>query len=348
MSNNSGKVTMYTIAAEVGMSIAAVSRAFDPKSRLKPEKRQLILETAARLGYSQNKLAARLSREAAKIGVLIYGVVPEFYNEYVSGIRDAYDEFADYKVTLDLNILPVSEYSSDDAYRVIDSFIENGMEGIIISGLSQHQHLEKLNKLVDSGISLIVLNTDLPGCRRHGVSMNDVDTAGRMAAQLLRCAMGKPGRAVIFAGSEENMSQKGIVSSFCNSAPTFSVETAAVFYTDNNPELSESIARDILTNRRDIEGIYVSTANSIPICRVIEEMGLQGRIGVVASDVFSRLNDYIRSGTVFATIDQNPFMQARSAFESLFYNLTEGTPIREFTLARPQAVFVSNLNLYEK
>ena len=44
------KVTMYTIAKEVGMSIAAVSRAFDPKSCLKPEKRDLILETAKRLG----------------------------------------------------------------------------------------------------------------------------------------------------------------------------------------------------------------------------------------------------------------------------------------------------------
>lgn len=63
------KVTMYTIAKEVGMSIAAVSRAFDPKSCLKPEKRDLILETAKRLGYVTEPMASRLSSEPLRIGV---------------------------------------------------------------------------------------------------------------------------------------------------------------------------------------------------------------------------------------------------------------------------------------
>ena len=348
MAEHSGKVTMYTIAGELGVSVTAVSRAFDPKSRLKPEKRQLILDTAKQLGYAPNKLASRLSGEATRIGVLIYGFLPVYYEEYIAGIRDAYSEFSDYKVTMDLRVLSVESNSFDEAYAVIDEFIENGMEGVIISGLVGAQHQAQLKRLADAGIAFILLDTDLEDCGRSGVSMNDVDTAGRMAAQLLSAAMRGPGRAVIFAGSATNLNQQGLVRAFCKAAPGFSLETSAVYYTMSNPELAEKTARIMLSANPDVGGIYISTANSVPVIRVLEEMGLTGKISVVASDVFAGLNERIRAGIVFATIYQDPFHQARSAFESLFYHLVDGTPIREYILARPQAVFASNLNLYEK
>jgi len=126
------------------------------------------------------------------------------------------------------------------------------------------------------------------------------------------------------------------------------LDTAAVYYTRNDPELAYRAAHRMLWADPDIGGIYISTANSIPIIRVLEEMGLVAKADVVASDIFAELNDCIRRGVVFATIYQDPFMQARAAFESLFYYLTDGTPIREYILARPQAVFASNLNLYDK
>ncbi len=89
------KVTMYTIAKEVGMSIAAVSRAFDPKSCLKPEKRDLILETAKRLGYVPNRMASRLSSEPLRIGVLIYGQVRVYYSILERGIQSAFRSYMD-------------------------------------------------------------------------------------------------------------------------------------------------------------------------------------------------------------------------------------------------------------
>ena len=53
--------TIYDIAAELGVSIAAVSRAFDPSSKLSREKRDLILATAKKYCYTPNKMASRLS-----------------------------------------------------------------------------------------------------------------------------------------------------------------------------------------------------------------------------------------------------------------------------------------------
>ena len=183
------KVTMYTLADETGLSIATISRAFDPHSRMKPEKRQLVLDTAKRLGYVQNKMAARLSQETVRIGVLIYGSLRDYYTGYVEGIRDAHAEYADYKVDCDLRVLDRAEHPAEEACSVLDAFIETGCRGAIVSGMSSAEHANALNRLADAGIPFILLDSDTPGSRRAGVSMNDSLTAGAMAAELLGMAM---------------------------------------------------------------------------------------------------------------------------------------------------------------
>ena len=341
------KVTMYTIAEEVGMSVAAVSRAFDPGSKLRPEKRQLIFETAKRLGYVPNKLASRLSGEPMRIGVLILSHVDAFSSEYAQGIRAAYAEYADYKITLDLRLLHASECTDEDACAVLDEFIENECEGVIVGGLCDARFLPALNRLAGAGIMLILLDSDLDGCLRSGVSMDDVETAGRMAAQLLSVAARNRDIAV-FMASEDNIAQHALLGSFRAAAEKYGLNIVRMYNTKNNAQTASEQAAELLSGLPDIGGIYVSTANSAPICRCIAEAGLSGKIGIVTSDVFTELNGYIRRGTVFATIYQDPASQAKAAFEALFYCLSDKTAIPEFIYARPQAVFASNLNLYEK
>ena len=67
------KVTIYTLAEKLNMSVSAVSRAFNPNSKLSAEKRKIILEAAEQYGYVQNKMASRLSQQPIRIGVLMRG-----------------------------------------------------------------------------------------------------------------------------------------------------------------------------------------------------------------------------------------------------------------------------------
>ncbi|MBQ8509513.1 MAG: LacI family DNA-binding transcriptional regulator [Clostridia bacterium] len=349
---SSRKVTMYTIAAETGLSIAAVSRAFDPHSRLKPEKRQLILDTAKRLGYVQNKMASRLSGDAMKIGVLIYGTLEVYYREYVAGIRDAHAEFVDYKVDCDLRLLDRSRDALEAAYAVLDEFIAAGVDGVVINGLSSSEHTEPLRRLADAGIPFILLDSDVPDSLRSGVSMNDTATAGRMAAQLLSCGMAVCGastkKTAVFPADAGNLSQVSLTDSFRAGAAEYGLEVVRICDTENRTDLAEELLEGLLADHPDLGGIYISSANSMPICHRLRARGLAGKLAVVTSDVFDELNGCIMDGTVFATIYQDPFMQARAAFEALYRAAAEGTPIPERILARPQAVLRSNLELYTK
>ncbi len=341
------KVTITTVANEAGVSIAAVSRAFDKNSNLKPEKRALILETAKRLGYAPNKMAARLPCKPIQIGVLVYGTIESYYNEYLRGIKASHENFAAYKVDCDLRVLKKTQHSVEEAYRVIDEFADNGYDGVILSGFNNSSDVARINRLAEKNIPFIMLGHDITDCQRSGVSMNNVAAAGRLAAQLLSAAMGFENRQVAVLYSDFSiLSQKLLVKSFCDSAEEngFEIYKALPTYDvyDNAYAATEKLLGDT-----QIGGIYVSTANSIAVCDCVTRMGLKGKIALITSDIFPRLNAYIEDGTVFASIYQNPFRQAKTAFDSLIYSILEREKIEEFSLISPIAVFKSNLSLYK-
>jgi ABC-type sugar transport system substrate-binding protein len=72
------------------------------------------------------------------------------------------------------------------------------------------------------------------------------------------------------------------------------------------------------------EQATVSTVNSIPVLRAIEDVGLAGRATVITSDLFPALGPFIESGRVAATMYQRPSMQGQLAFQALYKFLVDG------------------------
>jgi LacI family transcriptional regulator len=102
----------------------------------------------------------------------------------------------------------------------------------------------------------------------------------------------------------------------------------------------------VLTSTPDIGGVYVSTVNSIPVLRAIEDAGLFGRATVITSDLFPALGPFIESGRVAATMYQHPSMQGQLAFQTLYKFLVDGVRPRAVIRTAPHIVMKSNLKLF--
>jgi len=104
----------------------------------------------------------------------------------------------------------------------------------------------------------------------------------------------------------------------------------------------------VLGARPRIDGVYVTTMNSLPVLRAIEDEGLAETVTVVTTDLFPALSPHIETGRVAATIHQRPWTQGRIAFEALHGFLIEGlAPPPTITLS-PQIVMRANLALYRE
>ncbi len=341
------KVTMYTIADEVGMSVAAVSRAFDPKACLKPEKRALILETAERLGYVPNRMASRLSSEPIRIGVLIWGALRVYYSLTEEGIRSAFRQYKDYKVELDLRVLDRTEATDTDAAAALDDFAASGCAGVIVSGTLGPAGTKALARIAEKKLPVGLIGGDLPGSARRFVSMNDTATTGRLAAEFLSLSVHENRCVVLFIDSRAAAGQNEIVEAFLAAAPGFRLTVADVISTENHEDAAFTAMNDLLSSEALPGGFYCTSANSIPLCRAIREHGCAGRFAFLASDIFPALDPYFDAGIVTATIFQDPQYQARAAFKAMFELLTDNAAPPEFIRATPQLVMRSNRGLYQ-
>jgi ABC-type sugar transport system substrate-binding protein len=166
-----------------------------------------------------------------------------------------------------------------------------------------------------------------------------------MAAEILSTLM-KGKTAVVFSGDTASPIHRELVSAFRSEADKRGAITAEVFDTADNPLKADEMIKTALSRYEDLSGIYISSANSLPVIEHVVRSGKAGIIKIVTSDVFPGLAGYIKDGTVSATIFQDPEGQARAAFDNLYYHIAEDRQYSGQLMITPQIVIKSNLGLY--
>jgi DNA-binding LacI/PurR family transcriptional regulator len=87
--NGMRSVTMADVAREAGVSRQLVSLVMRNTGYVSPEKRELVLSAARRLGYRRNVLAASLAaRSTNTIGLAIFDLHNQVYADFADGVLD--------------------------------------------------------------------------------------------------------------------------------------------------------------------------------------------------------------------------------------------------------------------
>lgn len=343
------KTTVYTLAEELGVSVAAISRAFDPHSRLSDEKRKMILEVAKKRGYKPNKMASRLSMDPVRIGVLNYSYIKAYYTEIVNGVHQAYTDLKDYKIEYDMRILQRGTNSMEEALAVLDEFLALHYDGVIISGIYEECVIEKIDRLTDVGIKVVTLQYNMENSKRLFASLSNYPVIGEMAAQLcgmlLRSSPCK--QVVMFTGNKASPTHQQLIDSFFNASEKNGFEVVDVYDTKDVAECAEEMVVKAFTEHPDVSAIYASSANSLPICRYLEKHQLGKKVAFIASDIFEELYPYLENGYIDATIYQEPFQMGYNAFDALFHVIVDNKKMPEIIYSTPRVVLSSNLCFYK-
>ncbi len=342
------RITIYDLASELNVSIAAISRAFNPNSKLRKEKRELILATAEKYGYKPNKMASRLSMDNFTIGVLNFSYIKPFYSEIIDGVMAAYNDLKDYKIDCDLHNLQRGEYTKEEAVAVLDSFLEKKYDGVIIIGIYEEWVIEKIDQLSDNGIKVVTVQYDMSKSKRVFSSLSNYDVIGEMAAQLcgmlLRGVVNK--KTVMFTGNKISPIHQKLIEAFCRGSKIHDFDIVEIYDTQDNPEVAKEAVAKAFSEHPDISAIYASSANSLPICKYLETVEIGKQVAFVASDVFPELHPYIENGYIDATIYQEPYKMGYGAFDKLSRLLVDGETPAEPLMSTPRVVMSANLSDY--
>jgi LacI family transcriptional regulator len=347
------KTTIRDIAKIAGVSPRTVTRAFTDGSSIKQEKREQILNLCREYDYKPNIIASRLFGRTLRFGVCVETDehISVFVNEIMRGFMSAKKELLDYKVVTDIEIVKRNNFA--EIKECIEMFKSRLYDGIIIN-ISPNDETEKI--LNETGIKIVCVNNILYGVNALFTILNDCVMTGKMACEMLRLGMGlSAGKAIavsgrnniaLFTGDTNLYLHKTLKESFLSEAEKKGLNIRAVYDTKDTADLAGKYTEEMLKDN-DINGIYISSANSVPIIEKIISAGKAGEIKIVASDIFPKMSEYIRNSTVTASIFQNPYKQAESAVMNLYYHLTDKRNIPKTVKIIPQIVMSSNIEAYE-
>jgi len=170
------KVSLQDVARVADVSPATVSRVINGTVKVKPQKKQRVLDVIARLGYSPSRVARRLRSKHAT-SQLVGLIVPDLQNPFFSGIARAVEDIA-YEHSYAVMVCNSDENEEKEKFY-LDILASEQVSGLIIAPTPyNHKHIRKL---IDEEFPVVVvdrkidnLNADIVVCNSKQGAFNAV------------------------------------------------------------------------------------------------------------------------------------------------------------------------------
>jgi LacI family transcriptional regulator len=165
------KTTIYDIAKKLDITAATVSRALNNNPKISEVTRQLVMETAAKMNYKQNKLAQSLrSGKSNNVGVIVPRIDSNFFASVIRGIEEELHPQGYHVI-----ICQTHEDEQRQAEN-ISTLLNAQVDGILmsVSNISEENN-QIIKNVVDKNVPLIFFDRkkEMPGV--SSVTINDFE-----------------------------------------------------------------------------------------------------------------------------------------------------------------------------
>jgi LacI family transcriptional regulator len=334
------------IADALGTSIGTVDRALHERSGVSARTKARVLRMAEQLGYKPNIAARSLKlNRKLRIAAVLPREIGVFFDPLRSGIRTAAEEAVGMQITLDFVDFP--RLGSGDL-KALEGVAAKHYDGILFTPGRPNELSPVIRRIVGQGIPMLCVAGDAPDSGRIASVTVDAYTSGALAAELLAHKLQAPSRVATITGElaifDHAEKLRGFAASLAILAPHLTL--LPVVETHESPEDAYRKTIALLKGKMRPDAIYISTANSVPVFRALEEHKLVGHVQVVTTDLFHELVPLLESGKVLATLYQRPEAQGKMAFETLIgYLMDKDKAVKTHRFA-PHIILRSNLPLF--
>lgn len=338
--------TLKTIAEKAGVSIVTVHKCIYHKPGVGDETRARVLAIAEELHY----LSGTAARKQTELYIAV--VAPDsrtrensFFRNIHKGIDAAVRVLEPQGVRVRTCFTEADWHSQQEALQALSH--ESGLHGVLLYCMDDKRLNDAIAQLRQKNITVITFNSDAPDSGRLAHVAPPSRQMGELAAEMLCKLAGAHERILIVGGDKRLTVLRENTTGFYGYIQLHHPEISLLEINNTVTRNLESELTKVLLSLGDITGIYCSmTRNGVPVCKVLQELGLQAKIRLVCTDVFEGLRPFIEDGTVDATVWQDPYSQSYNAMLLLFHYLRTGRLREEYFRIRISPVMRSNFDDY--
>lgn len=313
------RFTLTDVAREAGVSPATADRVLNNRSGVRPRTREIVLETAQRLGYiadTGGRFAGVRETEVVRLDFIL----PEGTNTFIKMLHRQIETQAQARPDLDVRITTIEGFSPDRLAKSL-SELPRAARGVGVIALDHPTVREALRSLAADDVKVVTIASDILHVPRVAYIGIDNRAAGRLAGHVMSRFMGarRAGKVALFAGSlsyrghEER--EMGFRHMLAEEHSHLEIVELREMLDDRERAYSEAAA--LLDRHPDLAGIYNIGAGNPGIARALKERGRERSVVFVGHEVTEGTKSLLLDGTMDAVIDQNPRVEAREALNVL-------------------------------
>lgn len=322
------KPTVHDIAAHAGVSLATVDRVLNRRAGVRAETRERVEGAISELGYVRDLAAANLAK--GRVYPLVF-ILPSNDNSFMRTLRreveGARARSGQERTTI--GIVEVPPFDPQAIAAALEAVLADGPAGVALVAVDAPEVRIAIDDVVEAGIPVVTLVSDLPGSRRHHYAGIDNMAAGRTAGSLLgRFLAGRPATVAVIAGSMLVRDHRERFEGFraVMAAEFPQVSLLPVLEGRDDPALVEDIVTDLFAARPDLAGLYSLGAGNRGLVRALEAARLPVRPAVIAHELTETTRAALLSGRIDAVLNQDAGHEVRSAIR-LLKAKADGLPV---------------------
>ncbi|KJS07911.1 MAG: LacI family transcriptional regulator [Hoeflea sp. BRH_c9] len=310
--------TVHDIAAEAGVSLATVDRVLNGRPGVRRQTVSKVESAVLRLGYVRDVTAANLARR--RVYPLVF-IVPGGPNSFMQNLTAEIAAAAQRSTAerTSIRIETVPPFDPAAIAKALDAIDPKAVSGVALVATDTADVTEAVDRLIDHGVPVATLVSDLPGSRRTHFCGIDNIAAGRTAAGLIgRFCSGRPGTVLVVAGSMKLTDHAERASGFAAVLEAEFPELAIagpVETNDDADKVRQSVEKALATNP-EIVGIYNLGAGNRGLIEALSKHR-DRKLIVVAHEVTQHSRQALADGVFDALINQDCGHEVRSAIRVL-------------------------------
>lgn len=326
------KVTMKQIADIAGVSRGTVDRALHNRDGVNPQVRERILTVAKSLGYTPNIAGRQLSARKLrlKLGVILPPRKTGFWGDVYQGLDAVSAELADYGVTILSR--SYTKYTAATQLALIDQLLEEGIAGLAITAVNDVAIQKRLNDLMEAGIPVVVLNSEIENVSPLCYLGADYLFSGRTAAGILHLIVrDSQTELLVLTGSESMMSHTMRITGFLQEMtrlqmPCHLIDICKVYDRDeaSSDTLAYEMTLDMLRRHPETTAVFTAAGSVWAVARAIRDAGMLGKVTHISFDLNAETLPALQDGSLTAVIGQESYKQGYQPIKLLFDYLVNG------------------------
>jgi LacI family transcriptional regulator, galactose operon repressor len=343
------KTGIHEIARLADVSIGTVDRALHGRKEISESTRLRILRIAKELGYRPNLAARALSvgRASVRIGVCLPREIHYFYDQLREGFLTEARRFE--QMGVEIIHRPIERLGIGELAATKELLGKNVQVLAICPG-DPASLTSLINHAEERNIRVICVASDAPGTARSTVICVNPAVNGRLAAELMAKFLPVKADVAIVTGMLRTEDHRKKVAGFSEMFQQIHSAGRLVEVVEGHDNEDETFQKvyTLLSRHKTLEGIYVSTANCLPVCHAVGAHNLHGKVRLITTDLFKEMVPYFEKGTILASIHQRPYVQGQIAVRLSVDHFANGGAIPPTYYLNPHIVMRSNLHLFRE